>query len=210
MQTKYFFNPFNGFFLICAVFIVFPTFFSDHGAKRYEVWKAIVLNKAKKNNLIDSSDRDLELLKIKQKMVSKWLSKKYRVAETAVEKIVEISHKAGKKYELDPNLILAIIAIESSFNPFAESGAGAQGLMQIMPKFHQDKLNQFEEKNPALSYEINIMVGAQILKEYIVAHSSLNIALLRYVGVGVNGKSSYPNKVLKLRSRITAITKSIS
>ena len=144
------------------------------------------------------------------RVVSKWLSKKYRVAETAVDKIVEISHLAAKKYELDPNLILAIIAIESSFNPFAESGAGAQGLMQIMPKYHQEKLQKFDEINPALSYEINIMVGAQILKEYLDAHSSLNTALLRYVGVGANGKSSYPQKVFTMRSRISSITKNIN
>jgi soluble lytic murein transglycosylase-like protein len=175
-----------------------------------EIWINIFSSKAEKKNKINTSNRELELIKIKKKMVAKWLSKKYRVAETAVEKIVEISYEAAKKYELDPNLILSIIAIESSFNPFAESGAGAQGLMQIMPKYHQEKLQRFDESNPALSYEINIMVGAQILKEYLDVHSSLNTALLRYVGVGAKGESLYPQKVFRLRTRIEAITKNIN
>ena len=210
MQFKNFFYPSNVFLFSILFFIGFSTFFSEYGLKRVEIWSSILLSKPENKNKIDKSNRDEELSKLKKKMISKWLSKKYRVAETAVGKIVEISHKAAQKYELDPNLILAIIAIESSFNPFAESGAGAQGLMQIMPKYHQEKLQRFDETNPALSYEINIMVGAQILKEYLDAHSSLNIALLRYVGVGVNGKSSYPQKVFRMRSRISSITKNIN
>ncbi len=210
MQIKNFFFPSNMFLFFVFLFVGFSTFFSEYGLKRIETWAKIISSTPENRNKIDNSNRDEELIKIRKKMVSKWLSKKYRVAETAVDKIVEISHEAAKKYELDPNLILAIIAIESSFNPFAESGAGAQGLMQIMPKYHQEKLQKFEETNPALLYEINIMVGAQILKEYLDAHSSLNIALLRYVGVGVNGKSSYPQKVLIMRSRISSITKNIN
>ena len=210
MQIKNFFYPSNVFLFLIFIFIGFSTFFSEYGLKRIETWVSILTSSPEKKNKIDKSNRDEELSKIKKKMVSKWLSKKYRVAETAVVKIVEISHEAAKKYELDPNLILAIIAIESSFNPFAESGAGAQGLMQIMPKYHQEKLQKFDEINPALSYEINIMVGAQILKEYLDAHSSLNTALLRYVGVGANGKSSYPQKVFRMRSRISSITKNLN
>ncbi len=210
MQIKNFFYPSNVFLFLIFIFIGFSTFFSEYGLKRIETWVSILSSSPEKKNKIDKSNRDEELSKIKKKMVSKWLSKKYRVAETAVVKIVEISHQAAKKYELDPNLILAIIAIESSFNPFAESGAGAQGLMQIMPKYHQEKLQKFDEINPALSYEINIMVGAQILKEYLDAHSSLNTALLRYVGVGASGKSSYPQKVFRMRSRISSITKNLN
>lgn len=210
MKVKNFFYPSNMVLFFVCLIIGFSTFLSEHGLKRIETWGNIITSTPKNKDKIDSINRDEELTKLKKRMVSKWLSKKYRVAETAVDKIVEISHLAAKKYELDPNLILAIIAIESSFNPFAESGAGAQGLMQIMPKYHQEKLQKFDEINPALSYEINIMVGAQILKEYLDAHSSLNTALLRYVGVGANGKSSYPQKVFTMRSRISSITKNIN
>ena len=209
MKTNNFLSPINLFFLSIFLFIGFSTVFSDKGLQRTEIWKKILSTKISYDKEFKTTDRDQELINIKKRLVSKWLSKKYRVAESAVEKIVEISYQAAKKYDLDPHLILAIIAIESSFNPFAESGAGAQGLMQIMPKYHKDKLQRFEQANPALSYNINIMVGAQILKEYLDAHSSLNIALLRYVGVGANGKSTYPQKVFRLRSRISAITKNI-
>ena len=198
MKVKNFFYPSNMVLFFIFLIIGFSTFLSEHGLKRIETWGNIITSTPKNKETFDSINRDEELTKLKKRMVSKWLSKKYRVAETAVDKIVEISHLAAKKYELDPNLILAIIAI------------GAQGLMQIMPKYHQEKLQKFDEINPALSYEINIMVGAQILKEYLDAHSSLNTALLRYVGVGANGKSSYPQKVFTMRSRISSITKNIN
>ena len=203
------FHPFKLLLILFFLFAGYSTFFFFFLVQRAETWVNIISSQAKKNDQINSANRDLELKKIKQNLISKWLAKRYRVAETEVVKIVEISYMAAKKHELDPHLILSIIAIESSFNPYAESVAGAQGLMQIMPRYHQDKLQKLEGTNSALPYEINIMVGAQILREYLDVHSSLNTALLRYVGVGPKGKSLYPKKVLTLRSRMDAITKKI-
>jgi len=67
-----------------------------------------------------------------QASVALWLSRKYRVAPEPVSRLVQEAWSVGQKAGLDPTLILAIMAVESSFNPFAQSSVGAQGLMQVM------------------------------------------------------------------------------
>ncbi|MEG0676721.1 MAG: lytic transglycosylase domain-containing protein, partial [Comamonas sp.] len=78
-----------------------------------------------------------------QAAVAYWLSKKYRVAPEPLAALVSEAYAQGKANKLDPMLILAIMAIESSFNPFAQSSVGAQGLMQVMTKIHTDKYENF-------------------------------------------------------------------
>src|SRR5712675_429195 len=78
-----------------------------------------------------------------QAAVAKWLSQRYRVAPEPVSRLVQEAWKVGQKANLDPTLIMAIMAIESSFNPFAQSAVGAQGLMQVMTKVHNDKYEAF-------------------------------------------------------------------
>jgi hypothetical protein len=53
------------------------------------------------------------------------------------------SLRRRQRTKLDPTLILAVMAVESSFNPFAQSSVGAQGLMQVMTKIHSDKYESF-------------------------------------------------------------------
>ena len=70
-----------------------------------------------------------------------YLSRRYKVAQDATEQLVGAAHEAGSRTGMDPLLILAVMAVESRFNPIAESVMGAKGLMQVIPKFHQDKLD---------------------------------------------------------------------
>jgi len=69
-----------------------------------------------------------------QAALAHWLSRKYGVAPEPVAALVAAAHEVGKRVEIDPTLILAIMAVESGFNPFAQSPMGAQGLMQVMTK----------------------------------------------------------------------------
>jgi hypothetical protein len=142
-----------------------------------------------------------------QGQVTSYLAKRYSVSPEAVESIVRLAYKVGKEEKVEPTLILAIVGVESSYNPFAASPVGARGLMQIMPKIHKDK---FEALSPGdwspLNPEMNMRVGAKIIREYTRRTGSVNAALRWYVGAAVHGNDGgYPDKVLGLKSRIDSV-----
>jgi len=102
-------------------------------------------------------------------------------------------------------LIIAVIAIESRFNPIAESGMGAKGLMQIIPKFHGDKLEAFGGEQAVFEPEANIHVGARILKEYLRRTGNLGIALQMYAGALDDSEDQYTRKVLSEHDRLRQV-----
>ena len=132
-----------------------------------------------------------------QKWVSRWLAKRYRVAGDAIHVLVSTAYQAAKELKLDPLLILAVIAIESRFNPLSESPVGAQGLMQVMSKIHQEKFQQHGGIEAALDPVSNIKVGARILKQYVSEGGSVEAGLKKYVGAaGLATDFGYGHKVL--------------
>lgn len=137
-----------------------------------------------------------------QRAVTEMLSKRYRVAEEAVGGFVAAAYKAGKATAVDPLLILAVISVESRFNPVAESNFGAKGLMQIIPKFHKEKLIGHGGEEALLNPEVNILVGAQVLREYLRRFGGTETALQAYNGAFEEPTSQYAKQVLSERSRI--------
>lgn len=132
-----------------------------------------------------------------QAAVAGWLSRRYRVAPEPVARLVKESWHIGGRAGLDPTLILAIMAIESSFNPFAQSPVGAQGLMQVMTKVHNEKYEAFGGKLTAFDPVTNLRVGVQVLKECIARAGSLEAGLKFYVGSGnMEDDGGYAAKVL--------------
>lgn len=134
---------------------------------------------------------------MEQKWVTYWLARRYRVAGDAIHKLVLTSYKVAHDLKLDPLLILSVIAIESRFNPLSESPVGAQGLMQVMSKIHQDKFQKHGGLEAALNPVANINVGSRILKEYVVQGGSIEAGLKKYVGAAAFATDfGYGNKVL--------------
>ena len=117
-----------------------------------------------------------------QQWVTNWLSKRYRVAGDATNMFVTTAYKTARETKLDPLLILAVMAIESGLNPFAESPVGAQGLMQVMSKVHEDKFENLGGIKAALNPTANIKVGSMILRDYVAQGGSVEAGLKRYVG----------------------------
>jgi soluble lytic murein transglycosylase-like protein len=130
--------------------------------------------------------------------LARFISAEYKTSTPLALRIVNAVYAAATRYELSPSLMLAIISRESTFNPRATSGYGAQGLMQVVPRFHMDKLQEARAVTAEASLfhpETNIDVGARILAEYIDAESDLPRALLKYSGKA----SRYIEKVMQQR-----------
>lgn len=132
-----------------------------------------------------------------QAAVTTWLSRRYRVAPEPVARIVQEAWHVGQKAGVEPTLILAITAIESSFNPFAQSPVGAQGLMQVMTRVHNDKYQAFGGKLAAFDPVTNLRVGVQVLRECIARAGGLEAGLRYYVGAAnLDDDGGYAAKVL--------------
>jgi len=141
-----------------------------------------------------------------QKYVTEWLSRRYRVAGDAANMLVSTAYSTAHEMKLDPLLILAVMAIESGLNPFAESPMGAQGLMQVMSKVHSDKFEEVGGAQAALNPVANIRVGALILKDYVKRTGSVEGGLKTYVGAGAaDDDSGYGAKVLAEFKRLKQV-----
>jgi soluble lytic murein transglycosylase-like protein len=137
--------------------------------------------------------------------LSEFVARRYRVSQGVAFDLVSHAHQVGAQLQLDPLLIIAVIAIESRFNPIAESNAGAKGLMQIIPKYHEDKLGEFGGEHAVFDPETNIEVGSLILREYIRRTGNLNIALQMYAGALGDHEDRYTRKVLGERQRLQQV-----
>jgi hypothetical protein len=138
-----------------------------------------------------------------QRSVVQYLARRYRVADEAVSMLVAAAFEAGRELALDPLLILAVMAVESSMNPFAESAVGAQGLMQVMTRVHADKFQSLGGGQAALDPIANIKVGSAILKDLVRRGGSVERGLQLYVGAGnLEDDGGYAARVLAERARI--------
>lgn len=138
--------------------------------------------------------------------LAEFLAKRYKVSQAITLDLVTMAHSAGHQVGLDPLLIIAVMAVESRFNPIAESVMGAKGLMQVIPKYHVEKFREFGgEKYAVFDPETNILVGSRILKDYIAETGSLNAALQLYVGASSEQDDPYIGKVMTEKQRLQQV-----
>jgi hypothetical protein len=141
-----------------------------------------------------------------QAAVASWLARRYKVAPEPVSRIVQEAWKLGERARLDPTLILAVMAVESSFNPFAQSPVGAQGLMQVMTRVHDDKYERFGGTLAAFDPLTNLRVGVQVLKDCIAQAGSVEGGLKFYVGAAnLPDDGGYAAKVLGEQSHLKQV-----
>jgi soluble lytic murein transglycosylase-like protein len=140
-----------------------------------------------------------------QRAVTEYLAKRYRVSDQAVAGFVASAYRAGAQYSVDPLLVLAVISIESRYNPVAESVVGAKGLMQVIPKYHLEKLMDHGGEQALIEPDVNIAVGTQILREYQRRLGDTEAALQMYGGAFDEPTSQYANKVLAEKARLEAL-----
>lgn len=137
---------------------------------------------------------------LKKEAQSRYLAKKLRQREAAVRQYVDLAWaEASKRDALAPELLIAIIQKESTFRPKVQSRYGAQGLMQVVRRWHRDKLHPSESLFDPV---VNIRVGADVLEEYLaLAGGNLDNALRKYSG----NARGYANTILKESRRLARI-----
>lgn len=146
-----------------------------------------------------------DVLQREQEAVAEYIAKRYRIADNVAAHFVSTAYRAAEQHRLDALLVLAVMAIESRYNPVAESVMGAKGLMQVIPKYHQEKLFEHGGDHALLDPEVNIHVGAQILREYQRRFGDTETALQMYAGALDEPTSQYANKVFAEKARLDAL-----
>ncbi len=141
-----------------------------------------------------------------QLAVADYLARRYSIAPRAMRELVAGAWAAGRSEHLDPTLILAVTAVESSFNPYAHSAVGATGLMQVMTSVHRDKFAPYGGPQASLDPLANLHVGAMVLRNAIQRGGSLQAGLRMYVGATSTASSGgYAAKVLAEQARLRQI-----
>lgn len=144
-------------------------------------------------------------LTAEQENVARFIARRYRVAMDQTQLFVAHAYQVAREAKLDPLLVLAVISVESSFNPKAQSNKGAQGLMQVLTRVHKEKFAPFGGVAAAFDPLANMRVGTQILKEYVKRTGSIENGLKYYVGAALlPHDGGYGAKVLFERERIAA------
>lgn len=129
-----------------------------------------------------------------RQLIGKWVPN-----DTEAEAIARWVHLYSVRFDLSPELVLGIIAVESQFDHFALSSVGARGLMQVMP-FWKEELGS--SKDNLFEIETNLRYGCAIIRHYLNRYKKLDRALAAYNGS--LGSTKYPNKVFTQMRRFKA------
>jgi len=136
----------------------------------------------------DRFEAEVWLLDMSRRMEDFVPDKKFRL------KLLRSIHREAIRVDLPPELVIAVIEIESRFDTFAISRSGAQGLMQVMP-FWLDEIGHPEDN--LVDMNTNLRMGCTILKYYMdMENNDLRGALARYNGSYDDIRHTYSNKVL--------------
>lgn len=136
-----------------------------------------------------------------------YTARRYRVSATALQPVFAAAQITAGELGLDPLLIIAVIGVESSFNPLSESTQGAQGLMQVIPRFHREKFPAGADGMHLFDPVANVRVGARALQEYIRDLGGLTDGLQQFAGSRDDVTQSYAEKVLAERERLEFVAR---
>jgi soluble lytic murein transglycosylase-like protein len=144
-------------------------------------------------------------LSAEMERVRDWVAKRYRVSANSLEPaFVEVENSA-REAELDPLLIVAMIAVESSFNPEAKSHAGALGLMQVIPRWHMDKIGPENDYTMLYDPRFNVQIGTLVLVEGLQRYGSLEEALQYYNGARHDPERRYTKRVMSVKRQLQQV-----
>ena len=156
--------------------------------------------------LVDNPfEQDEDALSDEMARVRDWIADTYQVSEDTIEPALAAAEIHAEELGFDPLLIVAIMAVESSFNHRAVSNMGALGLMQVIPRYHKDKIGPNRGRNVLFDPEVNVRVGTLVLHEGLQRYGSMQRALQYYNGALKDPKARYTRKVMALKKRLMTI-----
>lgn len=161
---------------------------------------------ASADDLIEVVSLEDELSEEMQR-VRDWVAKRYRVSSDALEPAFVEAELSAREAELDPLLIVAMMAVESSFNPQAKSHAGALGLMQVIPRWHMDKIGTENPATALFDPRFNVQIGTLVLVEGLQRYGTLEAALQYYNGARHDPEMRYTKRVLAVKRQLYAAAK---
>lgn len=143
---------------------------------------------------------DTTAIEIEKQAISKWIvtKTKNKVSYTQAFRIVDTVYNNSEKTGVDPLIILGMITKESMFNHRAQSFYGAQGLMQVVPRYHRKALN----KRSAFDIKANIEVGTAYIKYCFENRKTFNGAMNCYSGGARNYASFVKQRHKELKEVI--------
>jgi soluble lytic murein transglycosylase-like protein len=169
----------------------------DRHEEREEASGNLLAGVAQTDAVSRATAANIKDLPQQQARLASWIARRYKVATEPVSALVQEAFSLGQRSGIEPTLILAIMAVESSFNPFAQSPVGAQGLMQVMTHVHNDKYGAFGGRHAAFDPITNLRVGVQVLKDCIQRGGGVQEGLRLYVGAAlVESDGGYAGRVL--------------
>ncbi|MDX1655210.1 MAG: lytic transglycosylase domain-containing protein [Candidatus Competibacteraceae bacterium] len=184
--------PVNGFkspLLVLLAWLVPLTTVSayNHSSPQVEAW-------------IESPKALMAVLKARRNgRLVEYLQERFNLDGNKADMIVSAATRNALERGLQPELVLAVIAVESTFRERAISPVGAKGLMQIMARYHPKKVRSIGGVQALFDPVKNIYVGSLILSQYLeLSRGNLRNALLRYNGSLGNPRSRYADKVLRV------------
>lgn len=145
-----------------------------------------------------------------EQAIARYIGRTWRVASNLVDRFVHYAFKAAREFRMDPHLVLAVIAVESSFDYEAQSPAGAQGLMQVLTRLHASKFEPFGGVDAAWEPLANIRVGTRILSEYIARYGDVASGLKAYVGAALlDSDGGYGEKVMNRQAEFREVVRGL-
>lgn len=156
--------------------------------------------------LVRTTATEPSLLSQEQAAVAAWIAKRYRIALEPVSRLVLEAWSIGPRAGLEPTLILAVAAVESAFNPFAQGSGGAKGLMQVVAHAHPDKFDALGGLRAAFDPVGNLRVGAQVLRQSISQAGSVEGGLMLYLKAsGAAEQPGYAQRVMEEHQRFQQV-----
>ena len=180
---------------------------AEHQVYRWLMARQVLISWLPENTAERVSALELKHLPSDQVAVAQWLGSKYRIAPEPLAALVAEAHVLSKKHKLSPYLILSVMAIESGFHPFAQSSAGAQGLMQVMTEIHIQRYAEYGGRMAAFDPIVNMRVGADVLSYCIRTKSGVVEEGLRYYlgAAEASDDGGYVAKVLLEQDRLAQV-----